>query len=105
MVDEASGCFSLVQDRERTQEMMEERAAEDASSNDAFFRGNPEGATQGPPAAGPPGADSEATTCMQDNCEKVPQEQSQSPDAEEQGGGGPPGRAQALFDCGAVGSR
>jgi hypothetical protein len=40
-------------------------------------------------------------TWVQDNCEKVPQEEWQSPETEEQDGRGPggPGRAQALYDC------
>jgi hypothetical protein len=42
---------------------------------------------------------------VQDSCEKVPQEEWQSPETEgqgERGPGGPggPGRAQGLYDCG-----
>lgn len=104
LVDDGAVRFFLVQDRERMQEMMEERMAEEESSG-ASSGGYP----QGPPPGGPPGMDNEATTWVQDNCEKVPQELWQSPDdEEEQGGGGPPGgpggpeRAQALYDCGVV---
>ena len=107
LVDDGAVRFFLVQDRERMQEMMEERMAEEESSG-ASSGGYP----QGPPPGGPPGMDNEATTWVQDNCEKVPQELWQSSDdEEEQGGGGPPGgsggpgRAQALYDCGAEGGQ
>jgi hypothetical protein len=55
---------------------------------------------------GPGGSNSEAASWAQDNCEEVPQEEWQSPDAGEQGGGGPPGppgRGQTLYDCGTGG--
>jgi 4-amino-4-deoxy-L-arabinose transferase-like glycosyltransferase len=55
---------------------------------------------------GPGGSNSEAASWAQDNCEQVPQEEWQSPDAGEQGGGGPPGppgRGQTLYDCGTGG--
>jgi hypothetical protein len=74
---------------------MEEIRAEREASGDAYPQSGP------PPAS--PGSDNEAVTWVQDNCEKVPQELWQSPEAEEQGGGGPPGRAQALYDCGTGG--
>jgi hypothetical protein len=91
LVDEGSVRFFLMPDRERMEEMRAEREASGS------------GAPQGPPPGGPPGSDNEAATWVQDNCEKVPQEEWQSPEAEEQGGGGPPGRVQALYDCGAGG--
>jgi hypothetical protein len=46
---------------------------------------------------GGPGSEMESVTWVQDNCEQVPQEEWQSPDAE--GQGGPPGRNSALYDC------
>ena len=54
--------------------------------------------------------DNEAVTWVQDNCEKVPQEEWQSPEEDEEQGGGPggpggPGRAQALYDCGTQGGQ
>jgi 4-amino-4-deoxy-L-arabinose transferase-like glycosyltransferase len=98
LVNKGDVRFFLMQDRERMEERM---AEEEASSYDyASGGGPPEGAPQGPPPGGPPGMDNEAVSWVQDNCEQVPQEQWQSPDAEEQGGGGPPGRDQALYDCG-----
>jgi hypothetical protein len=48
---------------------------------------------------GPGGSDSESAAWVQDNCEQVSQEEWQSPETREQGGGGPPGRAPALYDC------
>ncbi len=62
-----------------------------------------EGEAGGGPPGGPPGSDSESVTWVQDNCGQVSQEEWQSPEAE--GQGGPPGRAQALYDCGAEGGR
>ena len=50
----------------------------------------------------PGGSNSETGSWVQDNCEQVPQEEWQSPETEEQGGGGPPGREQALYDCSTV---
>ena len=47
---------------------------------------------------GPGGSNSESAGWVQDNCQEVPQEEWQSPDAGEQGG--PPGRAPSLYDCG-----
>ena len=41
----------------------------------------------------------ESTRWIKDNCQQVPQEEWQLPDAEEQGGSGPPGRAPTLYDC------
>jgi hypothetical protein len=46
--------------------------------------------------------DNEATTWVQDNCEQVPQELWQSPDSEEEDEPSV-SRAQALYDCNAVG--
>ncbi|MCA1728166.1 MAG: glycosyltransferase family 39 protein [Actinobacteria bacterium] len=102
LVDEGAVRFFLVQDRERMEEMRQERMAEEeASGDDTSSGGGPGGAPQGPPPGGPPGMDNEAVTWVQDNCEKVPQEEWQSPETEEQDGRGPggPGRAQALYDC------
>jgi hypothetical protein len=74
-------------DRER----MEEMRAEYASSQ--------QGA---PPWGGRGFLQNESLNWVQDNCEKVPQEEWQSSsDSEQQSGGGPRGRAQALYDCGA----
>jgi 4-amino-4-deoxy-L-arabinose transferase-like glycosyltransferase len=56
-------------------------------------------------AGGGPGSDSESAGWVQDNCEQVPQEEWQSPDANEQGGGGPPGRAPTLYACSTAGAR
>jgi 4-amino-4-deoxy-L-arabinose transferase-like glycosyltransferase len=95
LVNEGSVRFFLMPDRERMEEMRAEREAEQEASGS--------GAPQGPPPGGPPGSENEAATWVQDNCEKVPQEEWQSPETEEQGGGGPPGRVQALYDCGAGG--
>ncbi len=64
--------------------------------------GEGEEAGGGPPSA-PPGSENESILWVQDNCEQVPQEEWQSPEAEGQGGG-PPGPARALYDCGAGGS-
>ena len=91
LVGEGSVRFFLMPDRERMEEMRAEREASGS------------GAPQGPSPGGPPGSDNEAATWVQDNCEKVPQEEWQSPEAEEQGGRNPPGRVQALYDCGAGG--
>ena len=51
---------------------------------------------------GPGGSNSEAASWVQDNCEEVPQEEWQSPETQDQGGGGPPGGEQALYDCSTV---
>jgi 4-amino-4-deoxy-L-arabinose transferase-like glycosyltransferase len=51
----------------------------------------------------PGGSNNESADWVQDNCEQVPQEEWQSPETGEQGGGGPPGRAPALYDCGPEG--
>ena len=50
---------------------------------------------------GPTGSScDEAVTWVQDNCEKVPQEEWQSPEAEGQGGpGSGPGGNRALYSC------
>ena len=79
--------------------MRAEREAEQEASDGS--------APQGPPPGGPPGSDSEAATWVQDNCEKVPQEEWQSPEEDEEQGGSPggPGRAQALYDCGTQGGQ
>jgi 4-amino-4-deoxy-L-arabinose transferase-like glycosyltransferase len=104
LVNKGAVRFFLAPDRERMQERMQERMAEEeASSGDDASEGEPGGAPQGPPPGGPPGMDNEAVSWVQDNCEQVPQEEWQSPETEEQGGGSPrgPGRDQALYDCGA----
>jgi hypothetical protein len=103
LVNKGAVRFFLAPDRERMQERMQERMAEEeASSGDNASEGEPGGAPQGPPPGGPPGMDNEAVSWVQDNCEQVPQEEWQSPETEEQGGGSPrgPGRDQALYDCG-----
>lgn len=99
LVDEGAVRFFLAQDRERMEELRAER-----EEYYATYGTYP----QGPPPGGPPGADNEAVTWVQDNCEKVPQELWQSPEAEEGGGpGGPggPGRPQSLYDCSGVGGQ
>jgi hypothetical protein len=48
-------------------------------------------------AGGGPGSDSESASWVQDNCQQVPQEEWQSPEAK--GQGGRPGRAPTLYDC------
>jgi hypothetical protein len=54
-----------------------------------------------PPGCGPGGSDNEAASWIQDNCQQVSQEEWQStPDL---GGGDPPGRNQALYDCCTIG--
>ena len=88
LVNEGAVRFFLMPDRERMEEIRAERESYDASPQ------------YGPPPGPPPGGmENEAATWVQDNCEKVPQEEWQSPEAREQGGGGPPGRIQALYDC------
>jgi 4-amino-4-deoxy-L-arabinose transferase-like glycosyltransferase len=62
----------------------------------------PDGEADDDGGPGGPGMPMESVTWVQDNCEKVPEEEWQSPDAE--GQGGPPGRAPALYDC-ATGGR
>jgi hypothetical protein len=95
--------FFLVQDRERMEEMRAER-----EEYYATYGTYPQ---YGPPRGGPPGAENEAVTWVQDNCEKVPQELWQSPEAEEgdgpggTGGPGGPGGAQGLYDCSGAGGQ
>jgi 4-amino-4-deoxy-L-arabinose transferase-like glycosyltransferase len=93
LVDRGAVRFFLIPDRERMEEMRAERES------------GQQGAPQGPPPGGPPGMNNESASWVQDNCEKVPPEEWQSSEAEGQGGGGPPGRAQALYDCGAGSQR
>ncbi len=50
---------------------------------------------------GPGSSGMESTGWIEDNCEQVPEEEWQSPDAEEQSG--PPGRERTLYDCNVVG--
>jgi 4-amino-4-deoxy-L-arabinose transferase-like glycosyltransferase len=50
---------------------------------------------------GPSSSGMESTGWIEDNCEQVPEEEWQSPDAE--GQGGPPGGGRALYDCSVVG--
>jgi hypothetical protein len=100
LVSKGAVRFFLMPDRKRMEEMRTEReSGDDASSQDE----PPQGAPQGPPLGGPPGMDNEALSWVQDNCEQVPQEEWQSPETQEQSGGGPPERAQALYDCGTGG--
>jgi hypothetical protein len=101
LVDDGAVRFFLVQDRERMEEMRAEREAEQEAEQEASSGSTP----QGPPPGGPPGMENEATTWVQDNCEKVPQELWQSPNDEEQQGGGGLGRAQVLYDCGTEGGQ
>jgi 4-amino-4-deoxy-L-arabinose transferase-like glycosyltransferase len=50
---------------------------------------------------GPSGSGMESTGWIEDNCEQIPEEEWQSPDAE--GQGGPRGGERALYDCSVVG--
>jgi hypothetical protein len=99
LVDEGAVRFFLAQDRERMEEMRAER-----EEYYATYGTYPQ---SGPPRGGPPGMDNEVVTWVQDNCEKVPQDLWQSPEADEEQGGGPggPGGAQGLYDCGTQGGR
>ena len=105
LVDEGAVRFFLVQDRERMEEMRAER-----EEYYATYGTYPQ---YGPPRGGPPGMDNEVVTWVQDNCEKVPQDLWQSPEADEEQGGGPDGPggpgglggAQGLYDCGTQGGR
>jgi 4-amino-4-deoxy-L-arabinose transferase-like glycosyltransferase len=90
LVDSGAVRFFLMPDRERMEQM---RAQREESGE----------APQGAPAGGFMGAqNNESVSWVEDNCKKVPQQEWQSPEDEEgqQGGGGPMGRAQALYDCG-----
>jgi 4-amino-4-deoxy-L-arabinose transferase-like glycosyltransferase len=80
--------FFLIQDRQRMGEMMAQRA--------------PGGNNSG----GPPfGMYNEATTWVQNNCQRVPQEEWQSTSNSNRGGGVPGDtRAQVLYDCGSESS-
>jgi hypothetical protein len=60
-----------------------------------------EGAVRSYLVGGPGGSDSESASWIQDNCQQVPQGEWQS--SSDQGGSGPPGRNQALYDCGTGG--
>ena len=80
-----------MQDRERAEEMRAER--------EAYYAAYGTYPQYGIPPGPPPGSDNEAVTWVQDNCEQVPEEEWRSPEDEGQGRGGPPGRAQALYDC------
>lgn len=98
LVDEGAVRLFLVQDRERAEELRAER--------EEYYAAYGTYPQYGPPPGGPggPGSDNEAVTWVQDNCEKVPRELWQSPEAEDDGGGGPrgpggPGRVQGLYDC------
>jgi 4-amino-4-deoxy-L-arabinose transferase-like glycosyltransferase len=105
LVDEGAVRFFLVQDRERMEETRAER-----EEYYATYGTYPQ---YGPTRGGPPGGDNEAVTWVQDNCEKVPQELWQSPEADEEQGGGPggpgspggPGGAQGLYDCSGAGGQ
>jgi 4-amino-4-deoxy-L-arabinose transferase-like glycosyltransferase len=93
LVDDGAVRFFLMPDRE----LMEEMRAEREASGDASPRGGPGG---GPgPGGGLP--QNGSADWIEENCEKVPQELWQPPEDEGRGGGGSPGRARALYDCGA----
>ena len=93
LVDDGAVRFFLMPDRE----LMEEMRAEREASGDASPRGGPGG---GPgPGGGLP--QNGSADWIEENCEEVPQELWQPPEDEGRGGGGPPGRARALYDCGA----
>ena len=93
LVDDGAVRFFLMPDRE----LMEEMRAEREASGDASPRGGPGG---GPgPGGGLP--QNGSADWIEENCEKVPQELWQPPEDAGRGGGGPPGRARALYDCGA----
>jgi hypothetical protein len=85
--------FFLMPDKE----LMAERASDrnNSSSQNSPPRGGP-----GPDGGLPENGSAE---WVETNCEKVPQELWQS-STSEGGGGGPPGRARALYDCGVRGS-
>jgi 4-amino-4-deoxy-L-arabinose transferase-like glycosyltransferase len=96
LVDENAVRFFLMPDRELI--------AERASGDNAFTQGGPpQGGPRGGP--GPDGGlpENGSADWVEANCEKVPQELWQS-STSERGGGGPPGRARALYDCAARGS-
>jgi hypothetical protein len=85
--------FFLIPDSERMEEMMSEYFSSQSPGQ--------QGAPEGPPGGLGSFLHNESMSWVQDNCEKVPQELWQSPEVEEDSGGGPggPGRAQALYDC------
>jgi 4-amino-4-deoxy-L-arabinose transferase-like glycosyltransferase len=87
LIDKGAVRFFLIQDRQGTSEDQQEGTSQSS-----------------PPWGERP--QNESASWVQDNCEQVPKELWQSPEAEEQGGGGPQmRRAQALYDCGAGSSR
>ena len=93
--------FFLMPDREATEKMRAEREA----NGDA--PGGGPGPTGGPGAGGGPGSgvpQNGSAEWIEESCKKVPQELWQPPEDEGRGGGGPPGRARALYDCGVGGS-
>jgi 4-amino-4-deoxy-L-arabinose transferase-like glycosyltransferase len=97
LVDEGAVRFFLMPDRETIEEMMAEREAGGDAS------GAPGGAPRGGPGpGGGPGSglpQNGSAEWIEDNCEKVPQEEWQSTTTSE--GGGPPMiRTRALYDCG-----
>jgi 4-amino-4-deoxy-L-arabinose transferase-like glycosyltransferase len=93
LVDGNAVRFFLMPDKE----LMAERASDrnNSSSQNSPPRGGP-----GPDGGLPENGSAE---WVETNCEKVPQELWQS-STSEGGGGGPPGRARALYDCGVRGS-
>ena len=93
--------FFMMPDREATEKMRAEREA----NGDA--PGGGPGPTGGPGAGGGPGSgvpQNGSAEWIEESCEKVPQELWQPPEDEGRGGGGPPGRARALYNCGVGGS-
>jgi hypothetical protein len=94
LVDKGTVRFFLMPDRE----LMAKRAADNNASPQG---GPPQGGPRGGP--GPDGGlpENGSADWVEANCEKVPQELWQSSTSE--GGGGPPGRARALYDCAARG--
>jgi len=104
LVDEGAVRFFLMPDRALIEEMRATREAEREASGDAPPQGGPgdgPGGGFGPGGGLPQNVSAE---WIEDNCEKVPPELWQPPENEERGGGGPPGRTRALYNCGAGGS-
>ena len=100
LVDRGAVCFFLMPDREAIEEMRAEREANGGGPGDGP---SPNG---GPGPGGGPGSgvpQNGSADWIEENCEKVPQELWQS-DPEEERGGPPMARAQALFDCGTGGA-
>ena len=99
LVDEGAVRFFLLPDRERMEELRAEREASGDASPWGGSWGGPRGGF-GPGSGLPQNGSAE---WIENNCEKVPQELWQSQETEGRGRGGPPGRVQALYDCGSGG--